>query len=281
MKTPKSVNKTIKKIFTSKYTLNLMFVVAFVNLLCLIMCGKEKQVALFFLVGFLTSFFSNNMIIVLGLPMLLVNLDLLGSNSLIEGMDDMKDHNSKDDKHDNKKKKKVKQEINNDDTDTDTDNDTDTDSDNDSDEGMTNQPKKNSKPKKDLNKTLSSSSYSSLGNRKSKGIPHSKFTPSPSPSTSGKKNDIDYAATVEESFKDMEKTLGSSGMKRLGGDTKNLIKQQKGLQDTMEQMAPLVDGVGPLVDKMGGVIESLGGAEGMSKLANIASAFAPKDKEKN
>ena len=175
MKTPKSVNKTIKKIFTSKYTLNLMFVVAFVNLLCLIMCGKEKQVALFFLVGFLTSFFSNNMIIVLGLPMLLVNLDLLGSNSLIEGMDDMKDHHSKDDKHDNKKKKKVKQEMNNDDTDT----HTDTDSDNDSDEVMTNQPKKNSQPKKDLNKTLSSSSYPSLCNRKSKGIPHSKFPPPP------------------------------------------------------------------------------------------------------
>tara|TARA_B110000114_G_C15061659_1_gene385635 strand:- start:856 stop:1506 length:651 start_codon:yes stop_codon:yes gene_type:complete len=90
---------------------------------------------------------------------------------------------------------------------------------------------------------------------------------------SKKKNEIDYASTVEEAYENIGNILGGDGMKKLGGDTQHLADQQKALMKSIEGIEPMVENIGPLMAKMGTMIESLGGADGMSKFANIASAF--------
>ena len=49
-------------------------------------------------------------------------------------------------------------------------------------------------------------------------------------------NRIDYAATVEEAYDDLNKILGSDGIKNLTEDTKKLADQQKNLGEMMKNI---------------------------------------------
>jgi hypothetical protein len=51
---------------------------------------------------------------------------------------------------------------------------------------------------------------------------------------------IDKAATMEEAYDNLQNMLGSSGMKGLTNDTKNLMKQQKEMMKNMEGMFPMI-----------------------------------------
>jgi hypothetical protein len=242
------VSKSITKLLSNKVVLNVVFAVAFVNLLCLVVCGKERQVVLFVLIAFLTQFFSKNMIIVLGLPIVLVNLDLLNTNRFVEGMEN----------EDNK--------LDGSGNDIDgSGNDIDG-SGNSMKHLKAHQKQHQIMKKKNMMKSNNDSSTQSSS--------------SESFSNGKKKNEIDYATTVEEAYENLGNMVGNEGMKKLGGDTKNLVEQQKALTETMKSLEPMVNNVQPLMNQMGGIIESLGGAEGMSKLVGMASAFTPNIKNK-
>jgi len=66
--------KSLTNFLTSKFVLNVVFIVAFFNFISHIMYGKIHIVIMFILIALLTSHFSKNMIIVLLVPLLLVNL---------------------------------------------------------------------------------------------------------------------------------------------------------------------------------------------------------------
>ena len=51
---------------------------------------------------------------------------------------------------------------------------------------------------------------------------------------------IDKAATMEEAYDHLQNMLGTSGMKGLTNDTKNLMKQQKEMMKNMEGMFPMI-----------------------------------------
>ena len=51
---------------------------------------------------------------------------------------------------------------------------------------------------------------------------------------------IDHSATLEAAYDNMEKILGSGGIKKLSGDTQRLMQQQKGLTEHMKTMLPMV-----------------------------------------
>ena len=51
---------------------------------------------------------------------------------------------------------------------------------------------------------------------------------------------IDKAATMEEAYDHLQNILGSSGMKGLTNDTKNLMQQQKEMMKNMEGMFPMI-----------------------------------------
>jgi hypothetical protein len=51
---------------------------------------------------------------------------------------------------------------------------------------------------------------------------------------------IDHSATLEAAYDNMEKILGSGGIKKLSGDTQRLMQQQQGLTEHMKTMLPMV-----------------------------------------
>ena len=53
---------------------------------------------------------------------------------------------------------------------------------------------------------------------------------------------LDYAATIEESYNNLDNILGSDSIKQLTGDTQKLMQQQQNLFNTMNQMVPVLEG---------------------------------------
>ena len=51
---------------------------------------------------------------------------------------------------------------------------------------------------------------------------------------------IDYAKTLELAYDNLDKMLGQDGMKSLSEETKMLAEQQKGLMESLNNMAPMI-----------------------------------------
>jgi hypothetical protein len=70
---------------------------------------------------------------------------------------------------------------------------------------------------------------------------------------------IDYAATIEESYANLDNLLGSESIQKLTTDTQKLMKQQQTLFDTMQNMVPVLQGAQNLLKdfKIDGLAESL------------------------
>ena len=72
-------------------------------------------------------------------------------------------------------------------------------------------------------------------------------------------NQLDYAATVENAYGDLDKILGSDGIKNLTKDTERLMKEQQKLGKVMENM-------GPMVGQVKEMMKSMGGSKGMEAM---------------
>ena len=64
---------------------------------------------------------------------------------------------------------------------------------------------------------------------------------------------VDYAATMEIAYDNLNKMLGEGGMKNLTKDTKGLMDQQKELMKQLQDFAPLMEQAGNMLDKLGGM----------------------------
>lgn len=73
-------------ILHNKYVLYVIFVIALGNLLILVDMNDYYSASIFVLIGFLTSFFSKNMIVILLIAIAFTNIIKYGSKSSIEGM---------------------------------------------------------------------------------------------------------------------------------------------------------------------------------------------------
>jgi len=74
---------------------------------------------------------------------------------------------------------------------------------------------------------------------------------------------VDYAATVEDAYDDLNKILGGDGIKRLTDDTQKLMGQQMQLADAMKSMSPLLDQAKSLLQ--GFDMENLNGLASLAK----------------
>ena len=81
---------------------------------------------------------------------------------------------------------------------------------------------------------------------------------------------IDYASTLEAAYDNLEKMLGSDGLKGLTNETKQLVGQQQNLMKTLNSMAPILNNAKgtlenmnlPNMDKVQEMMKSLqGGAK--------------------
>jgi hypothetical protein len=53
---------------------------------------------------------------------------------------------------------------------------------------------------------------------------------------------LDYAKTIEQSYQNLDQLLGSDSIQQLTSDTQKLMSQQQNLFNTMQQMAPMIEG---------------------------------------
>jgi hypothetical protein len=94
-------------------------------------------------------------------------------------------------------------------------------------------------------------------------------------SSSGKKSKnenfgprLDYAATIEQSYQNLDSLLGSDSIKQLTGDTQKLMQQQQNLFNTMNQMVPVLEGAQNMLKNMD--MKSL--TETLSGMGNLGTA---------
>jgi hypothetical protein len=87
---------------------------------------------------------------------------------------------------------------------------------------------------------------------------------------------IDYAATIEDAYDDLNKILGSDGIKRLTSDTQGLMKQQMELAKSMKAMTPLVQGMAPMIGQMQEMMKTMdgNGEGGLGGVMEIAKKLA-------
>lgn len=78
---------------------------------------------------------------------------------------------------------------------------------------------------------------------------------------------LDYAATIEESYANLDNILGGESINKLTGDTKKLMQQQQKLFDTMQNMAPVLKSAQEMlkgfnINDLANSLKSMGGSMG-------------------
>lgn len=210
------INSIVSKILTNKWVLNVVAVIAMFNMIGFMVMGNLNNILIFIVLSILVRYFSKNMIIVLGVPLIFVNLLFMNKN--IEGLE----------------------------TATATEPTTTT----------TTPEKKIEAPNASNVKT---DEHFEVGR----------------PKNSGSK--IDYAATVESAYDELNKVLGGDGIKNLTDDTQKLMKQQMELAKSMEGLAPLVEKMMPMAQQMQGMMQSMNtSGGGMSNIMDMAKKMAGK-----
>ena len=103
---------TLSKFLTNKLVLNIVSLIALFNVIGYMVMGYFNIVVLFIVIAILVRYFSKNMIIVLGIPLILINLLSLGKNMSFEGFENTDKHKETIDKI-NKKANDAKTNISN------------------------------------------------------------------------------------------------------------------------------------------------------------------------
>ena len=229
------LNPSVSKILTNKWVLNIISFIALFNVIGYMVMGKSNNVIFFIVLAVIVRNFSQNMIIVLGTPLLIVNLFAM-TNGTLEGMENSTEdaiNNSSNDTNDTNDKKGEEDVI----------------------------KKNNIKPVQPEKEKIDSDIVSADAAKKEDfEVGRVK--------NGGSK--IDYASTIEDAYDDLNKILGSDGIKRLTDDTQGLMKQQMELAKSMESMTPLVKGMMPMIEQMKGMMKTMDGNEGLDGVMEMA-----------
>ena len=231
---------TANKLLTNKLVLHIVFAIAFLTMLGYLMTNRIDSIVYFVVLALITSYFSKNMIIILGVPVILVNLFMSKGN--IEGFSDKStsstDTNAKSLKTTSDKMKAMNNNDNNNDNNTD---------------------KNMSPPVKEVNakRKNNEEAFEIKRNKNKSGF------------------DIDYASTVEDAYDELNKIIGGDGIKKLTSDTQNLMQQQLKLAEAMKGMTPMIEQMEPLLktaSQFMGMGSDSGSLAGISKMAEQLTA---------
>lgn len=235
----------IEKLFSNKMLLNVIVGVSFLNIIAFVMLNQTLALIYFILIGLVTSFFSKNMSIVLLVPLILVNLFVATSNKMYvynrEGLENKTDSDKTVTENKSKSESTTKK--------------TSSTSTN---QGLPITPLENPQDiQSNANeKTEVDESFEvGRGKKNSKGY------------------NIDYASTVEDAYDELNKILGSDGIKRLTSDTQGLMKQQMKLAESMKDMQPLIASMAPIMKQAEGLLGSMSQNNNLGDLAKLAKNF--------
>lgn len=230
------LNSAISKFLTNKWVLNIVAFLAIFNVIGYAVIGNFNAVLYFIVFAVLIRYFSKNMTIVLGVPLLIVNLLSLRGN-MIEGMDNNKTKPANNEKSNPVTKPAAKPDAKQDPV---------------SSQGLVMSSIASSEPKENnaAQSTGGEQQGFEPGRRKNRGY------------------NIDYATTIEDAYDELNNILGSDGIQRLTSDTQNLMKQQMQLAKSMEGMGKLVENIQPMVEQLKGMMGDSN--NGMSSVMDLA-----------
>ena len=227
------------KLLTNKYFLYFMVFLSATTVLGYLVTNKLNAVMFFALVALLTYQFSKNMSVVLLVPLIATSF-LVSNKRLYEGLENKTTDTQQSDKKESQSLSKassndpeiaaavnaVKTAKTNDEAKTKLSKTVETALDDDStlDINNPNLNKKVSEPNEPVGAGQKMSK-----NTKDKKEEH--FGPR-----------LDYAATIEQSYQNLDELLGSDSIQKLSTDTQKLMAQQQNLFNTMNQMVPVLEG---------------------------------------
>lgn len=242
------LNSAISKFLTNKWVLNIIAFLALLNVIGYLVMGNLNAVIYFIIIAVLVRYFSKNMTIVLGVPLVLVNLLAIRGN-VLEGMESGSG---------------------------DTNGNTN---------GTTKPSTQNEQEK--INKMVNNNTASTtsvINNSAASTISESPNNPAQDTGdkqgfeAGRRKNrgyDIDYATTIEDAYDELNNILGSDGIQRLTSDTQNLMKQQMQLAEAMKGMTPVIKSIEPMVKNLQGMMGQMGdGKEGLGSIMDLAKKFS-------
>lgn len=192
----------VPKILKNKYVLYAVLILAVVNVLGYLTMKDYNSLIMFVVVGVLASYFNKNMTINLLLAIVVTSL----SRNHVRLFEGFKEGEDEDEENDEGKQKK------------------------DEDDEVSS--------KKCKGKNCKKNNKDGMGQR---NVPHSK------PASVGNDDDespgerVDYAATMEQAYDNLNNMLGSDGMKGLTAETKHLVEQQKNLMESLNSMGPMLN----------------------------------------
>jgi hypothetical protein len=236
MKIPKSLSNLI----TNKYVLYLVATIAFLNVFGYMILGNINAVVFFILVGYITTFFSKNMIIILFVAMTLTNF-LMAGMKVKEGLEGMKEGGPGGIKDKAEEKEKSK-------------------ADNGHqiivpphDPSHDEAAADHSNANKSVDETFEGRQPLEYSDIKKKG------------KNTGTR--LDHGATVENAYDTLNKIIGGPGFSKMTDDTKRLMEQQQKLAQSMEQFGPMLDSIKPFLEKAQGLLGNMD-IKGISEMAN-------------
>jgi hypothetical protein len=231
----------LSKFFTNKLVLNIVSFIALFNVIGYMVIGKYNIVLYFIVIAILVRYFSKNMIIVLGIPLIIINLIALkGSNNYVEGFDKHDNNNNNNNKNQNKNNNN----------------------------NQNNNNKNNSNRNEIKNKV---NNFRKENDHDEHDEQHEEPR-NPEKFEVGQpkkgKYSVDYATTIEEAYGQLNSLLGEKGVQSLTEDTHRLIEQQKQLTGSLKDMGPLIKQMGPMVQQVQEMMKGMGNKDGINGIIN-------------
>jgi hypothetical protein len=261
-----NIQKEASKLFTNKYFLYFILFLAVVNLLGYLVTNKINAIIFFILIGVLTFQFSKNMAIVLLVALIGTNF-LISSKIIREGLENAGDDTSSALQNASAADPQIAGAVPIVQSSTTTD------------EALAKQKKAMTNPTgasamattnqsnstmempdtttTDVNNPDLNMNYSSAATDAPEGFGDKMGNNKKGGSNNGSR--IDYAATLEDSYKHLDSILGSDSLKQLTSDTQSLMTKQQELFNTMENMVPMLEGAQNMLSKfdMSNISESI------------------------
>ena len=231
-------------ILKNKYVLYVLLVLAIINVLGYVALQDYDSLALFVAVGVLSTYFSKNMAVNLLLAIAVTSL-IAVNKRVVEGMKNEDDDDEEEEKPKKKAKKAKKGKK----------------------EGM-NSPECT----EGQNNTCPAGKVCNAGQCVPETFQNN--VPPSSPAAVDEDDDeavgdrIDYAATMEQAYDNLQTMLGDDGIKSITSETKKLVNQQKDLMKTLNSMAPVLNTTKetlsgmdlPNIGEMGNLLKKLNGS---------------------
>jgi hypothetical protein len=212
------IPSVLQNLLTNKIVLNIVCVLSALNMIGYLVTGEITAILFFIVLAIIITQFNKNMIVVLGVPLILVNLFVAKGFNYLEGFEAGDKTDDTTTKPDTTGKPAISP------------------------------PQKAALDNavKNKGKTGGAMDMSTMVDTPNTSTSQDSFEVGRA-KRRGAGPQIDYASTVEDAYDNLTSILGSDGIKNLTSDTKRLMEQQQQLAESMKSMGPMVASLEPMM----------------------------------